>query len=690
MGPSGMNMHRASRAVLSYLLVAVACLWTIPGAQAQGGPVVALRLVSQTPYTTLRHTDLRVVIDAQNQSDQSLQDLSVGIQIGEPIRSRSQYLTSMSSGPGTSPLFALPFPQSGPLDPGQTRTFTVDLDVTSAHLSSTDSLVYPAQVDLRTGVTVVATLNTAVVHLVRKPEQPMRLAWWVEITAPPPFDPQGRLADTAFEASIAPGGALASEVDALRHEATDPSRGQPIDLVVQPSTLEALAQMSHGYDRADGATVAAGTGGAQDADELLGALKEAASAPNVQLTTLPYSAPLIPALLSSGLAPDLTLQRTTGDTVVSDTLGVKPVTAVARPTDGAMNESTVDALVLGGATTLLGDADTVARPPQPNDYAPLPTATLDTSAGSRVDLVLPDPDSTTLLGDPVTMADPVRAAQVLFGLLATIWRESPVPSAPTVRGVALGLPAGLPGPFWSRAIARLADAPFLRTEHPQDFVTDVNPAGAPAELAIPSLATFTRGYVDDIRADRRDLDAMRSMLVDSDPLPDRLDRELLIAESGVYVGNEQAGRAWIDHVQLTAADFFARAQPQQGQEFTLTSREGTIPLRMGDPGPTPVKLVVQLRSAWFDFPDGSTQTVTLDHPNQIVSFRVQATAGSQGHPIQMLISAPSGRLLFQEPLVVRTAAVSRIALAITVLAAAVLVVLWVRRLVRRRRSVSPA
>src|SRR5262245_14535507 len=101
-----MNSHRASRAFLSFLLVAAACLWALPEATAQGGPVVVLRLVSQTPFTTLRHSDLRVVIDAENQSDQSLSDLSVGIQIGEPIRSRSQYLTSMASGPGTSPLFA--------------------------------------------------------------------------------------------------------------------------------------------------------------------------------------------------------------------------------------------------------------------------------------------------------------------------------------------------------------------------------------------------------------------------------------------------------------------------------------------------------------------------------------------------------------------------------------------------------
>jgi hypothetical protein len=683
-----MSMHRASRAALSFLIVAVACLCAPPGALAQGTAVVTLRLVSQTPFTTPRHPILHVVIDAVNASDQALQDLSVGIQIGEPIRSRSQYLESMTSGPGTQPLFALPFPQAGSLDAGATRRFTVDLDVTTAHLSSVDSLVYPAQIDLRTGVTVVATLNTAAVHLVRTPEEPMRFAWWAELTSPPPLAPDGRLADPAFEASIAPGGSLASEVAALHHLATDPSRGQPIDVVVQPSMLDALVVMAGGYDRSDGTTVPAGTKGALDAANLLASLKATAGFPGVQVTTMPYSAPLVPSLVSSGLAPDLTLQRTAGDAVVSDVLGVKPVPLVARPPGGALNEASVDTLALGGATTLLADAETVTRPPLANDYAPLPTASLDTTAGNRVDLVLPDPDSETLLRDPTMATDPVRIAQVLFGLMAAIWRESPVPSPPTVRGVALGLPAGLPGLFWDRAIPRLADAPFLQAEHAQDFVGDVDPAGAPTALASPSLAVFSRQYVDDIHADRRDIDALRSMLVNADPLPDRLDRELLTAEAGVYVGNEQAGRAWIDAVHLSASDFFARAQPQASQEYTITSREGTIPLRMGDPGPTPMKLVVQLRSAWFNFPDGSTQTVTLDRPNQIISFRVEATAGSQGHPIQMLISAPSGRLLFQEPLVVRTAAVSRIALLITVLAAATLVVLWVRRIVRRRRSAS--
>jgi len=444
--------------------------------------------------------------------------------------------------------------------------------------------------------------------------------------------------------------------------------------------------MSDGYDRTDGTHVAAGESGALDAATVLASLRIVAQAPDTQVSSLPFSGPIIPSLLSSGLASDLTLQRTHGDAVVNDALGVHSVTTVARPPQGQLDDVSVDALALGGATTLLADATTVARPALPNDYSPLPTASLDTSSGNSVDLVLPDPDTEALLQDPGLAADPVRIAQVLFGELATIWRESPVPSPPTVRGVALGLPSGLPGVFYGRALLRLADAPFLRHVHPQDFVEEVTPAGPPSTLTSPSLATFSRPYVDGIHAERRDIEAFRSMLVSSDPAPDRLERDLLYAEAGAYVGNEAAGRQWIDYVHTTLKDFFDRAQPQESLEYTFTSREGTIPLRMGDPGSTPMKVVVQLRSAWFRFPDGARQTVVLDRPNQIVSFRVEATAGSQGHPIQMLVSAPSGRVLDSQLLVVRTASVSRIALAITVLAALGLVVLWARRILRRRRS----
>ena len=79
---------------------------------------------------------------------------------------------------------------------------------------------------------------------------------------------------------------------------------------------------------------------------------------------------------------------------------------------------------------------------------------------------------------------------------------------------------------------------------------------------------------------------------------EQLDRDLLYAEAGVYVGQERTGRAWFDQVHTVTHGVFSRPPPPDGRQmFTFTSSAGTIPLQMGDPGPTPLKVVVQLQSA---------------------------------------------------------------------------------------------
>ena len=513
-----MRTHRASRATLALLIVVAACLSASPGARAQSPPPVTLRLVSQTPFTTPKHPTLRVVIDAANDSDQTLEDLSVGIQIGEPIRSRTQYQESLAGVTGTLSAVRAAVPPDRDAGAPVTRRYGVTLDVTTAHVSSDDSLVYPAQVDLRTGLTQVATLTTAIVHLVRIPEEPLRFTWWVEVTAPPALDPAGHLADPAFEASIAPEGSLGGEVAALRRLATDPHRHDAIDLVLEPSVIDALVAMSDGYERTDGTSVAAGDAGALDAQTMLASLKAVALAPDVQISAMPFAGPLIPSLLSSGLA--------SGSRAAADRGRHRDRRRAGRPSGplgGAPSPGRAGRGERRRPGGRRGHDDPGRRrhrgaaPRSRTTTRPPPTATLGTVAGDNATLVLPDPDTEALLADPTLSTDPVRTAQIMFGELATIWRESPVPIPPTVRGVALGLPAGLPGAFWGRALARLADAPFLRPVHPQDFVQDVNPPGPPAVLASPSLATFSRPYVDGIHAERRDIEAFRSMLVTSSP-----------------------------------------------------------------------------------------------------------------------------------------------------------------------------
>jgi hypothetical protein len=285
-----------------------------------------------------------------------------------------------------------------------------------------------------------------------------------------------------------------------------------------------------------------------------------------------------------------------------------------------------------------------------------------------------------LLALPGFVDDPVRAAQAVLGELATIWREQPVPSAP--RGVALQLTAGYPARLWGALLSRLETAPFLRNVAAVELVADVPPPAAPSPIAFPAVERFSPTYVEEIKRARRDLLAFRSMLVEPTTLPDRLGRGLLYAESATYLGDESAGRVWIDHVREVTHDVFARAVPDTSQVFTFLSETASIPLRMGDPGSLPIRFTLQLRSNRFRFPGGDQQVVTLTQPNQIVTFDATALASGQG-TIQVVARAPSGRAIRQTTLTVRSRSVNRIALIVTGAAALVLIGLWSRRLFKR-------
>ena len=686
-----MNIHRALRASFALSLIVAACLLPAAGLHAQE-PLVSLTLFSQTPVTTNSEPELELVVRAVNVSDTAIGDLSIGFTIGPPIVSRVLYEQTLTEGPGLTTIFANSYPQEGTLEPGQARLFTIRLNMLDidAIAVALDSAVYPAQVDVRSSEAPLAALNTPLIHLVRPPEQPLQLAWWTEVSGPIAFDPDGRLSDPSLEAAVAPDGALAMQAAALLRMDEDPDLRSTIDLVVEPLLLDQLARMADGYERSDGTTVPADQAPATNAATVLKTLRKVVERNAVQLSAMPFSAPLLPAMVSGGLADDLQAQRVLGADTTETVLLRPPATSVARPPAGAIDDPALDDLAAQGVGAVLANADAVDRTAQLNDFAPLPAATITTTSGASMNLVLPDPSVQGLLADPDLIADPVRAAQAVLGEIATIWREQPVPGpqpdgSTTVRGVAVSLPASLPPTIWGPITRRLAGATFLEPLHAQDFVATVNPVEPALALAAPSTARFRPDYIEKLHDERKDVEAYRSMLVEDSVAPDRLDRDLMIAEAGVYVFDELGGRRWIDQVNAFTDDVFQRVLPVDTQAFTLTSDEGSLPLRMGDPGDTPLQVQIQLRSSRFDFPDGNEQTVTLTEPDQVVVFTVQAkAAGAQ--TIKVRARAPSGRSLAESNLTVRTTAVNSIAVIITGAAALLLVALWSRRYIRRPKS----
>lgn len=697
-----MTTRGAVRALLvPFVLVAtLASVVSGPRPAHARSTTVDVTLLAQTPWTQPDdpqsrsvESGLRIAIVATNRGQARLGELDVTVTLGSSFLSRSEYETATAGGTFTA-ASTTTVPFGGHLEVGTARTFTVQVDMGSLpEVSGEDSRVYPLGVALRSQGTTVASLTSAAIHLVRAPEQPLRLGWWTEMSSPVAFDPQGRLSDQALEAAVRPEGSLGSQAAALETLIGTRGRQAAIDLVVEPALLEQLERMAAGYRRADGTEVPAGQGPAADAAWLIQRLRAVTAAPQVQVGLSPFAGPSIPAMLGSGLATELALQRDAGNRTLERVLGIDPTTLVVRPPGGFLDTDALERLVTWGADTVLADADEVNRPVVGElEFAPLPTAEIATPAGGAT-LVLPDPSTQRLFQRTDLLADPIRASQIVLGQLAVIWKEAPIPApqpdgSPTVRGVAIAPPPGLPTTMWEPLLQRVANAPFLAPTHAQTFAQEVTSPREPTVLRAPDTLGFTVDYAAELLRLRRDATAYASMLVEPSSVPHRLRMDLLYAAAREYLTpNEPAGRPWLEAVDRVTGQAFDGATPRVSQVFTFTSREGTIPLVMGDPGPAPLRVTVLLQSSQFEFPAGDRQEIVLERPDQIVSFDVVAKAAGR-NPIQVRVLAPSGEQINQQRITVASTAVNRIALLVTMVAALGLVVLYARRRIRRRKAAS--
>ncbi len=674
-----MRSSHGPRLVLSLLSI----LWIASPAHAQEPPSALIRLIGQTAWTTPEEPLLRITLRIINEGGSTITEPVVGWTLGPKVTSRVQYETALDEGP-VFPASAETVPVLADLAPGASKEVKIRIDTSeTGGIAQDDSGVYPLQLELRSQDQPIAAVTTAAIHIFQPPRKPVLFSWWTEVATPVAFGPDGNLIDPGFEAMLQSRSGVVAQVDALAHLLrTDPS-GTPVDVVISPAALDQLRQAKDGYERKDGVSVPADAIAPRVADGTLEKLIEIAADPGARLHAMPFAAPRLPALLSPGLRSHLEAQWQMGDEAFERILGERPDPTVTRPPGLAFDQASVDLLQARGVTTILGAADSVERPPQPNDFAPLPAATLSTTSGESVSLLLPDPGAQKLLSDPGRRDDPVLTAQVVLGELATIWKEIPVPRPDVVRGLALDLFPDLPAGIWGQVLRRLAGAPFLQPVHAEELLLGVRPRPLPATLGTSAPQGFSPEYVDDLVATARRVTAFEAILVEPATDANLLRRSMLYAEASQYIGNEGSGRIWIDAVNGVIDRTFSRLQPDTTRVLTFTSRSGKIPLSMGDPGHRVLNVKVELASSRVDFLDGSERSVRLDQANQVITFKVEVKAAGPSN-IDVFVIAPNGAVLSRSVLRLRSTAVNPTALVITIGAGLVLVGLWSRRLFRRR------
>ncbi len=686
---------------LATALVAV-CVVAVPPAATAQNANVTLRLVSQSPWTwgsADRPGKLKLELAASNAGQSSLADLGLFVSFGSRIQTQADFDAMLTT--GVNAVAPVSKTIHGTIAAGSERTIEVTVDLKSIDaIDQLDSQVYPVEVALLSNKTIVATLVTPVIYLIRTPEEPMLSSVAVPLSAPIAFGADDALVDTAFPGSLANGGALRAPVDAIAGSASDRHPRGAVDLITDPMAITQARQVADGYRTSDGAEVASGSPEAAGAARFLQALTSVLGAThNVETVAEPFGNPTMPAMLASysgfptGLTPtletQLSAQRASGIDVVS-ALHATATPRVIEPAGAQLNDDTLNWLANSSIDVVLAASDTVDRSPWQQFTAPAPT--VPTASGPT--LVLPDPTAQALFDRADLLADPVRAAQIVLGELAVIWKQEPVPVAPTRRGVSIAPPASLPPAMWAPLLDRLAGAPFLQPVTLSQLADKVNPdnANEAAPLKAPSEARFADTYAAGIAGLSSDVSIVNSMLGTGSDVPKDLRRRLFTATEPLYVADPSAGQPWLDSVGAATTQAFAAVTPSVSQAFTFTSREGSIPMQMGDPGDQAYHVSVELHSQDFTFPAGDQQDVVVDQPGELVSFRVTANASGQ-NPLYLSVHDPNGRIVpvnngTTDPIViaVRSTAVNSIALLVTVLAALGLVALYARRWFRRRRT----
>ena len=160
---------------------------------------------------------------------------------------------------------------------------------------------------------------------------------------------------------------------------------------------------------------------------------------------------------------------------------------------------------------------------------------------------------------------------------------------------------------------------------------------------------------------------------------------LLRTESQTFDQSERAGAlgVYTHHFDGVAGLVTLAAQ----QTITFTSRTAAIPVSVLSSAPFPVKVVVSLQSDKFTFPDGASRTVVLQRPTTPVRLQARSRTSGDHLPVAITLTTPDGQLvLAHTSLSVRSTSISVVGVALTLLAAFVLLVWWFRTWRRGRRS----
>lgn len=463
---------------------------------------------------------------------------------------------------------------------------------------------------------------------------------------------------------LAPGGRLDALVSALAELRPNGPLAGAVCVAIDPALLDTVSAMTGGYRVRTPAGPVPGTG-QDEARRWLARLRVAVDGQCV--LALPYADPDLVALSRAGLTDLQALARRTGTRVVQRVLGVTPLTGLAWPAGGVLDQRTLADLVALGTRAVLIEPRALRR--QPGEaVGSVPLG----SGAPRSGRTAPR----GLLVDPLLQRARQPPRQPLLLVPPRRWQVTE-PEATTLLRTARQLVTT--GQFTPRALPALLDT---------------SPGGSTATLDdpdTPQLPPAVTTQVATIRNTLRDLRVAmrRDPAVDLKPsaLLNPLRLGLLRAVSTAWRDEPRQAAVRVNTVrdELAALRASVRIVPPSGP-YTLTSSESPLLVTVKNELPVAVAVKVHINPiAGLSTGPPTVATVPARSTRQLLIPAQVERAGQFSTAVRL--TTPGGTPLgAPTTLQLRSGAFDAVTVAITGGAGAVLVALVGLRLYRRFRA----
>lgn len=670
------------------------------------GVQLEARLV-EFPISVGPADSLAVALEVENSGRTAAEDLEVSLTIYRAVTSRSRLHQTYEGRLGTT-LAVDTFPVDGVIEPGESRRIEVakPLAELGTFRNSISDRTYPVRVVVRSGTVSFSAVNTHMVFFHELPEKPLGLSLVVPLHSASVYTDGGRpdlVTNDSLTRSIT-NGRLSRILEALEQHPD-----LPITLAPSGLLLSMLQDMQDGYPRAtpDGPEqVDPEDPRALAAGNTLGRLRDLAARPNTRIITTTYSPASLPALNEFGLEELAATQLSEGRNVLlAEPLGLlrsTPLDDWLLPTFGDLDEPTLTHLHRTDFNRLIISSRSLTPSDDPFTRA-LPVL-LEGGPGSATE-GLTGVETIALVADDGLQTQirrsgregSIEARQRFVAESATIHLETPG----LVRAVVAIAP-----PDWEaeddsagELLSAVEVAPWLNATTP-DVITEQLEPPATEQVRLATSETVlengpdlpSESYFTALNDARRAI-ARYSTL---SPPPARigaLSRRLLIAQSTDWWSSRNSlarGLAFAEAIPPSVSAEIRKVRAPASQTITLTSRTGVIPLSVGSGLNYPVDVVLQLDSDKLTFPDGNRIPIrNLRPPTRTIQVRA-ITQSSGTFPLNVRLFTPSGTLISDSQLTIRSTAYNVVALSITAAAGVFIMGWWMAGWLRRRQRGDPA